>query len=230
MNEVMEILAKQGILEHIDMLEVLRQGRADVVQADDFGVLLKVSREGAWLLSVFEETATERFVAQIVHDDSPVCSHQRFSVPFLEAARFHPDIVCCQAAYLKKDLFPLEPDQQFKPLTLAEEPLVQEHYQRESPAYIHERIVSGVLEGIYCEGVLAGFMGLHEEGSLGMLVIFPEFRRRGLALALERHYCNRLLGQGKIPYCHIIKGNTASLALHEKLGFTLAQSEITWFF
>jgi GNAT superfamily N-acetyltransferase len=227
--DVEEILKTQGYLEHIDLLETLRQDLATVVFADESGVLVKGNSGGAWVLTVFDLQAAKRFVSMIEHDGNPICCHQDFCVPLLEKAGFRKDLRCNQAAYLRKELFPEQKGVSFRTLSLQDEPLVLEHYHLVSPSYIHERIEKGILEGVLLEGELMGFMGQHVEGSLGMLEIFPQARRKGLASALERHFCNRLLGEGRIPYCHIVQGNEASLALHKKLGFSVSQSSITWF-
>ena len=38
--------------------------------------------------------------------------------------------------------------------------------------------------GAFVDGQLAGFVGEHSEGSMGMLEIFPAYRRRGLGYSL----------------------------------------------
>jgi GNAT superfamily N-acetyltransferase len=226
--DIEELLKAQGYLDHIDLLESLRQNLATVVFADESGVLVKVGFGGAWVLSVFEAQSAKRFVSMIEHDGNPVCCHQDFCIPLLEQEGFCKDLRCHQAAYLKKELFAEQKGVSFRTLAFDDEPLVLEHYHLVSPSYIHERIEKGILEGVLLEGKLAGFMGQHVEGAMGMLEIFPQARRKGLASALERHFCNRLLRKGCIPYCHIVQGNEASLALHKKLGFTVSQSSITW--
>ena len=47
--------------------------------------------------------------------------------------------------------------------------------------YLHGRAEAGALWGHFtAEGRLAGFLGIHSEGSMGMLEVVPEFRRRGI--------------------------------------------------
>lgn len=41
------------------------------------------------------------------------------------------------------------------------------------------------MTGAFLDGVLAGFIGIHEEGSIGMLEVLPAYRRRSLGYALE---------------------------------------------
>ena len=68
------------------------------------------------------------------------------------------------------------------------------------------------------DGALAGFAGIHQEGTMGLLEVLPQFRRRGLAEVLEVGLIAQQLHRGLLPYCHVRLGNTASEALQTKLG------------
>ena len=59
-------------------------------------------------------------------------------------------------------------------------PVIEQH-----PEYVEDRLKAGVIFGAFVDGRLAGFVGEHHEGSMGMLEVVPEFRRRGIAQALE---------------------------------------------
>ena len=71
---------------------------------------------------------------------------------------------------------------------------------------------------------LAGIIGIHEEGSIGMLYVKPEYRHRKLATALETYAFNRALENGWIPYGQIIAGNEASMRLQESMGIAFFQN------
>lgn len=94
------------------------------------------------------------------------------------------------------------------------------------PAYIRERIQAGAMYGAFLEGSLAGFIGIHAEGSLGMLFVEEPFRRQGIAASLESWLINRMLERGWVPYGYIESGNRAAESLQEKLG--LYQSKKTF--
>ena len=51
--------------------------------------------------------------------------------------------------------------------------------------YVTERLRAGVMIGAFVDGRLAGFAGIHSEGSMGMLEVFEPFRRQGIGYALE---------------------------------------------
>ena len=103
--------------------------------------------------------------------------------------------------------------------------LIRSHYDLASDednelAIVRQR---GDLLCGYLAGTLAGFIGRHQEGSLGMLYVFPRFRRLGLAAELETQAIARCLAQGDLPYADIFTDNAASLALQRKLGFTVRE-------
>ena len=63
---------------------------------------------------------------------------------------------------------------------------------------------------------------------MGLLEVLPQFRRRGLAEALEAALIGRQLGKGALPYAQVRIGNTASEALQEKLGLTFDRRVLYW--
>lgn len=75
---------------------------------------------------------------------------------------------------------------------------------------------------------LAGFVGLHGEGGIGMLEVFPQYRRRGLAEALMRGIMRQQMEQGLAPFGHIVAGNEPSIRLQTKLGFSFAEELVYW--
>ena len=75
---------------------------------------------------------------------------------------------------------------------------------------------------------LAGIIGIHEEGSIGMLYVKPQYRHQKLATALETYAFNRALENGWIPYGQIIAGNEASMRLQESMGLHFSKSSVYW--
>ena len=96
------------------------------------------------------------------------------------------------------------------------------------PKYLRERLDAGVMRGAFAQGQLLGFIGMHSEGSVGMLEVLPPYRRRGVALALMAAMANHCLERGWVPFSQIFDGNTASLELHRRLGWTLCPEKLYW--
>lgn len=110
--------------------------------------------------------------------------------------------------------------------------LAASHYHMidDAAGYFNECIDREWIWGLYENDRLAGFIGLHPEGSMGMLEILPEFRRKHYGYALEAHLIGVHLQRGWVPYCHVVDGNTASLSLQAKLGLTKAELPAIWVF
>lgn len=107
--------------------------------------------------------------------------------------------------------------------------VVEEHYKVTDRAYIEKRLVSGCLLGIFDDyDNLMGFIGEHFEGAMGMLEVFPEYRRRGYGEILEMYKINQLLEKGRTPLCNVFYDNAVSPILQEKLGLEKCAYDTWW--
>ncbi|MCH5155461.1 MAG: GNAT family N-acetyltransferase [Clostridiales bacterium] len=82
--------------------------------------------------------------------------------------------------------------------------------------------------GAMADGKLAGFIGRHGDGSMGMLEVFPAFRRRGIAAMLEKFLITYVMTFGRVPKCDVYTDNVASMALQGKLGLTKGYGYTYW--
>lgn len=114
------------------------------------------------------------------------------------------------------------------PLDLHHLDFVHAHYHTvDDIGYVRERIEAGMFGAFYGE-TLAGFIGTHDERSIGLLEVLPGYRKRGLASALEAHMINHLLLLGRRPFCQVSVKNAPSIALQKKLGMSVSSSTISW--
>lgn len=102
------------------------------------------------------------------------------------------------------------------------------HPGSDDPSYMLDRIRAGRLWGLFRQGELAAFIGTHHEGSMGILNVLPEYRRQGLASALESWLIGWQLQRGWTPYCHVYADNAASHALQARLGLIPAAEPVIW--
>ena len=83
--------------------------------------------------------------------------------------------------------------------------------------------------GAFFGEALAGFVGQHEEGSMGLLEVLPEYRGRGIGKALLAAAVNWQLERGQVPYSQIVDGNEISYRLHRSMGFSITpQVSVYW--
>ncbi|MEE0595871.1 MAG: tRNA (guanosine(37)-N1)-methyltransferase TrmD [Agathobacter sp.] len=226
-----------GIYFHTRMAEVPRIEEPSNVQARDLGEDANRPDElQNW------DTAEWKLLQEISKDERIECIaiHQREMVPFMEKY-FHlkTDMECLQGAYTRREKLPVRglygPDGRgengFSIRTLTEEfiPFVAEHYSEiGSPEYVTERILHGAVYGAFYEEKIVGFIAEHEEGSIGMLYVLPEYRKRHVAMALETYCMNLAVERGEIPYGQVVLGNEASIHLQEKMGICFAKGTVVW--
>ena len=82
--------------------------------------------------------------------------------------------------------------------------------------------------GAFVEGKLAGYIGIHTDGRIGMLYVFEEYRGRKIAKALETYIINLTLELGWTPYGTIPEDNTPAIKLQESLGIPMSKAPVVW--
>lgn len=119
--------------------------------------------------------------------------------------------------YLKKDKTEV-PEGDFRVLDMKYIDTVSLNYPYLDTVEIAERIKTGNIFGLFVEDELAGFIGIHREGTMGMLRILDEYRHQGYAYQLEGLMINHLLDHSEDIVCNVAQDNEASIALQRKLG------------
>ncbi len=147
----------------------------------------------------------------------------------LQGGIFRECFPCYQAVYTNGSIPRKRSDILIRQLTLEDMPFVLQNYHH--PGANREHIEARIREymiGAFIDGCCAGFAGIHEEGSIGLIEVLPEYRRRGIAEALESQVINWCIQNGRLPYCHVLTDNTMSLALQRKLNLTLDPKPLYW--
>lgn len=219
----------------VDMAECVRRGAARVLRADGKGVLLYEKSSGIHMLeansaedarALLRETPLQmsegdrKFI--VAHGDGV-----RDAVYDLLSVR--AETACYQVMYAGKPL-PLGGKLRFGLPGRAETEKIKEEYKLESPENIERLCAEGK---IWCgyereSGAFVGFIGRHPEGSMGLLQVFPAYRRRGYGEELESFMIDKFLEEGLVPYAHIIDDNEKSMNLQKKLGYEVADEKIYW--
>lgn len=215
---------------YADMKECVVRGRAEIVYAGEDGVLLidkpsaicsfaaNTKEAGERILKGFTPPNTARkFI--VAHGDEAVAAVK--STFLVEGGT-----PCYQVVYEGGEL-PIDTTLTFKKADREEARIIEE-YDRESPENLRMLVKAGQIWCAYEGEEFVGFIGRHPEGSMGLLLIFPPYRRKGYAYALEAKQINEILKEGRVPYAHIITDNDKSFALQQKLGFSVAEKLVTW--
>lgn len=239
-------MKKQKLL-HVDMTELIARGQAELVYQDENTICLYDTASGIYFHTTSDKESGRIGLEKIkehgmLHDGAEcLVLHQEYMRKSAgEILGLSKITACCQAAYTRKEKLPItglysmntkNADQLIQIRKLNLEHLESALSQYEGPdgeAYIRERLEKGCLYGAFCEGQLAGFIGTHTEGSIGILQVFPEYRRRKIGKALETYMINQVLELGHVPYGQVMEGNEASMSLQESMGLCFAKTKVYW--
>lgn len=231
-------LLKNKLL-HMDMLELIKRGNAILLYDGVAGTFLKDKISGVCLLTVQDKESGIKILNKVFDGQDGEKTTYKTPELFVIHQEYMADVIterfglkmwsgCYQYVYTKKESLPkIEAD--IRRLDASYLDVVCAHYDITDEEDILRKLTNGKIYGIFVEDKLAGFAGEHEEGSMGMLEIFPDYRGKGLATALETELINRTLQRGDTPYCQIREDNVISIRLQEKLGLYPAQKKIWWF-
>jgi len=226
--KAIEYLIKDEIA-NIDILEAIRRGVADIIYAGADGVIIYEQISRACMASMCNFEKFKRLVNIDNYDFFAL--HQKNLVDWVKnTKKFSDYFEAYQAAYMKKEKI----DNSFdgiKKLSRKYLDCVSRSYNAmEDREYIEELIDRGHMWGIFDGEKLAGFIGIHSEGSIGLLEIFPEFRRKGYGTKLEEFLINYFLELNMIPFCQVMLGNEKSFELQKKIGMEISKETVTWLF
>ncbi len=222
---------EQEYLWHIDMLEALRRGRGQVVYFEGQTVLIRRDEEADFYLLTAE--SPEAGAAAFAELTAPKIVVARGpGVPEMLQERFGLTLsdYCSNVAYLKKERFVWDcPGLVVRPFRVEELPAFQAHYDIETEEEARAHIEKGELFAAEYEGQLAGFMGLHADGSMGLLEVFPEYRKLGIGRTIEKFFINFCLNRGWVPYGQVFCDNEASFSLQSHLGMSVDRTkQLCW--
>lgn len=230
MDKLQNVLARLGEkpVHFADMLEPLRRGSADVLYDGPDGVLMFEREGGVHMMTAQTPEGAEACFQKIQQCELLVGHELWYQEQAAERFDLSEAQLCWQAVWTNPAP-PPEPKTQLKLLDSALAPWVYEHYSHPfgGVEYMEGAIQRGML-GAYLDGELAGFVGFHDEGSIGMLEVLPQFQRRGVGLDLLHGAVRLALQQGAIPFGQVFTNNTASLALQKKAGLAVSDDVLFW--
>lgn len=212
---------------NINMMETLSRGIGEILYHDGKNLLIKAGDRGTYMMTAVDEEAAAKLCAMLPKDVRWVNVTQDFLKEYLQATGFKFWGGCSQYLYTARETLPVR-YKDIRMLTEEELSYIASHYEHEDADYLAERIQAGVMYGAFSDRRLVGFIGIHAEGSMGMLYVDEAFRGQGIATALESYCVNRCLERGWIPYGQVVEGNEASEGLQEKLGFYKASGQVLW--
>lgn len=224
-NKYIEILLKDK-RNNIQMIEALRRGTGEIISENPF--IIYMSYDDLVLLGLDEVVNADELFSMIPESVTGIVCGSKCADELEKDERLYRS--CDVYNYVYTENVPKRiVNKDIRQLDLSYADYLNATYELiDDEEYVKERISAGVVHGIFVDGQLAGYIGTHGEGSIGMLYVDERFRHRGLAADLEGFMFNRDLKAGRTPYGQVILSNSASISLQEKVGVYGGDKVLTW--
>lgn len=232
MNDIKEkalAFAKERLIDRLTAVSLLEQNRAEVEYFDGEALLARMKGKNLHMLCANGEATALRAVSGrrdirlMVTDISSADEKIGAALGFRHAER------CFNVYYPKKT--PPECPANLRFESMGDEMLdaVCARYQLLTREQVRAHLEEKTLFGGWLRDKWVGFIGIHDERSMGMLYIEPEFRRQGMGFCMEALLIRHMLSMGERVYAQVFCDNTASLRLQKKLGMVQSENTNSWF-
>lgn len=226
-NKAMDYLLSNSIL-HMSMIEPIRRNTADILYADIDGVLIKETISNAYMISVVNIEKGKELLDNI-KDCNLILAHQKLLVDYIvDKFKLKKVQECFQFVYMNKTMLKVNEELEIKKMEPYQKDIILENYKELSSYEVNELLNLGNIFGGYKDGTLIGFIGNHLEGGIGLLEVFPLFRRKGYGTILESFIVNQMLEDGLVPYGQVFSDNHKSISLQKNLGFNISEEKLYW--
>lgn len=233
-----------------DMLELIRRGLGKIARKSEELVLCE-RRDPDGFRVLLAACALERAREELADHVSAtgaqlVVVHEAATLPWLEPLGLTNNRPCIQTVYDNHGQDTFSRGHAFAWLDRTAADFIAAVYDSiGDPDYVLDRLDQQRILGIYVDPAsgdpgqpdgphradglaLAGFIGQHSEGAVGMQEVLPRYRRQGLGLALMEASCLAGHRRGERPYAQVYTDNAASLELQRKAGMNFAPGHIYW--
>ena len=224
-QQVIKKLSKKK-RNNIHMMEFLNRGLGEIVYEDGLNLIL----EGQELHELTADTreSAEKMLKAYGGNIKECIVNKEFLKEILEEQYGMKAYGCFyQACYTLKEAMPVK-YKEIRRVDMSAIDYIAEHYPRESKEYLADRIQAGAVYGAYAGDQLIGFVGVHSDGSCGLLYVSEEYRGKGIGASLEAFVINTVKYNGYIPFGHVSVDNIPSLEMQKKLGLYMSDTPVWW--
>ena len=229
-EKILNYLSKNPLL-YIGIIEVIKRNTAEIIEFSKDGLLI-LEKESMAYMMVSESPQSAKNLIKNIEKPLLFAAYEDYVPEIIEHIfSISPSRTCLQAAYFKDAPPSWEKDIDIRNIDESCLDFISAHYNdgENSKEYVKSRLASGAVYGAFIDNHIAGFIGTHEEGAIGMLDILKEYRRMGIGQKLLGFMTDKFLSEKKIPFSQIMAGNEASYQLHKKLDYEISKESMIWF-
>lgn len=218
----------KNIADHADLLAAKNRKNTKILYESESSILMLDQDMPCFFLSCENLKEMDEIMKWIdLNQKITVTLHQSELIPYFRG--YHVYLKCVNALYHGDEVQVSNapyPIRKLNEKDVKSASLLYRHV--EYNAYVDHCIQKGVCYGMFDKNQLIGMIGEHDEEMMGLLEIHPDYRRQGLATALETWMMKVQKDKGKIVSSQIETDNEASMKLHRKLGFEIGDECIYW--
>ena len=216
-NKALEYLNKNKLL-YMGMIESIRRNTSDILYAKNDGVLIRERNSNVYMICA-DNFEKGRDMIKHLNCVNVIVAHEKELADYIQDKfNLNERLECVQAVYLNRKSIDINNEIYIEKLKQEHIDILLEHYNLLSREELAELLKKEHIFGGYKNGVLIGFIGIHLEGSIGLLEIFPQYRRSGYGTVLESFLINYMLKKNFVPFAQIEIKNEKSLLLQKNLG------------
>ena len=240
---------------YADVADMIRTRKCRFIYAQDDGIFFRDDdgfyENGTFVLAAKDEAAARKIILLCpeeygkIKESALVCHGEKQAEFCRDFFGFDRITKCYQVTYTPPAPLPLKGALRFEKAGEKQLQTIIDTYALESPDTLRKLVAAKKINAAYAaetadgeenkagangetRETFVGYIGQHPEGSMGLLLIFPKFRRHGYAEELESYQINEILAEGRTPYAHIITDNFKSFSLQKKLGANVADDLVIW--
>lgn len=221
---------------YAEMRTVYQRGNCDILYEENDGLLLYDHTCKEYLASAKTMAGARDILLKLPMDYETLIIHDDIFLQ-LENKEFKYQEKLCfyNFIYEKRALYKIADNNlSFKPLDEQYLPQIKKHYRVKAlcnDQYLKARIKDGML-GAFFKDELVGFIGRHDNGAIGMLEVFDDYRGKHIGTLLQMMYTNKLIKNKdtSIIYTQVQVDNEISMHLQEKLLLKRASHPTYWYF
>ena len=218
-----------GGIDYLGLGRVLKRGSGKVLADHGDALLVRDCVSGALMLACDDAAAGIALLDRYAGQDCRLLMTvgESLGQAAFERYGFDEKLTCRQFAYYgEKPQVPT--DLTVRCADEGDLGMLTEHYRMISPEELKAVVRRRSVYIGFHQGRPVGFIGEHLEGSMGLLYVFPEFRRRGFGTALETFLTAKIMDRGDIPFGQVEKDNLESIRLQKRLGMTVSDRLMLW--
>lgn len=225
-NDALEYLNGDYLI-NASIIDPIQRQSAEIIYAARDGVMVKDKISDVVMLQTENMELVERLLDGLSEVALLVAHNDALADLVERKLGFDKRVPCYQGVYRREPFAVPKTELEMRLLSEdeADEACTMYHFNKED-AIKHIRL--GLVYGGFVGGEIVGMIGLHYQGSMGLLEVKSHHRRKGYGEIMEKFLINDRLAKGVIPYCQIIEDNSASLALQRKLGLDLSHNKLYW--